>query len=326
MVKRSQTFHSFNPAGFAVFSIVMAICVGCGGKSSSDTSDDELTVIQGFTGVLAITSVEDNAWQLTWDPVDIDGVIYAVYLARDGAAIDFASSPLLTTSQNFYRYQPENIFTEKATCFAVRINNKPGDVNTAQQCTTDTPFIFEGAQTIERQSDGAYLLKWNRIPVNGVIYTIYESKDGEPFDYGLPSFDAITEDFFKTTVFERGHKRCLVVRYSQRDLPADTNTKAVCSELEPPIAFGGISDLDATATTSIILEWVESKSSEIASYRIYQGSDFKELMGTVKAGQHSMNIGGLVPSRQYSFGVRATDVYGREDTNLRILSIVMPHE
>ena len=144
----------------------------CGGSSgASDTEDQEFPLIKAFTGAKSITAVENNAWIVGWDPVDIEDVKYAVYSAKDGAEIDYTKSPT-TTAVNFYRYEPENIFTEKSTCFAVRINNKPGDENTAKQCTTDTPFSFEGAQSIERQSDGAYLVKWNRIPVTGVVYTI----------------------------------------------------------------------------------------------------------------------------------------------------------
>lgn len=297
----------------------------CGGGSSTSEEED-LSLVQAFSGAKSITQLENTAWMVAWDPVDIQGIQYAVYSAKDGAEIDFTAPPLLTTPQNSYRYEPANIFDENQTCFAVRINNKPGDENVAKQCTTDTPFVFEGAQSIERQSDGAYLVKWSRIPVAGVIYTIFEAKDDEAFDYALPSFDAIKEDFFKTSLFERGHKHCLVVRYDHPTLPEDANTKAVCSDAENPLEFGGIASLSAESSTKVTLGWTSSSSAEVESYRVYQGSDFKELMGTVNKGQMSMVIEGLVPDRQYSFGVRATDVYGREDTNLRILSIVMPHE
>jgi hypothetical protein len=99
-----------------------------------------------------------------------------------------------------------------------------------------------------------------------------------------------------------------------------------CPEMEAPLLFPGITTVSALSPTSVKIEWQVSTSKEVVGYRIYQGSDFKEEIGSVGATLNSFEIISLVSGRQYNFGVRAIDEFGREDSNLIIRPIKMPTE
>jgi hypothetical protein len=297
--------------------------VACGGGSSDEQDAAALSaLVAQFEGLTVLEKSEDNSWVLRWTPIDEKGVVYAVFSAKEGEEFNY-NQPLETTQEDIFKYVPKNVFEETATCFIVRISNLNGDENTTSKCTTDTPFVFTGLQTMERQNDGAYLLTWDEIPVEGTIYAVYESVENE-YNFELPSFDAIKDNFFKTRIIDRSETLCFIVRYFHTELPEDLNTTELCTEEEKAIDFGGITNLNADSSTKVVVTWNKSSTEGISEYAIYQGSDFKEQMGTSPASKSNFEISGLVPGRQYSFGVRAIDAFGREDKNLKIRSIVMP--
>ena len=305
--------------------IAPMLAMGCGGASQTDA--ESASAIEGlvsqFGGISSLDKGNDNSWTVRWNPIDVKGVVYAIFSAKEGEEINF-DQPVDTTQEDIYKYTPKNIFAESATCFAVRINNFSGDENDNALCTTDQPFSFDGANEIERQSDGSYVIRWTKIPVEGTIYSVFEKTGAGEYNFELPSYDAIKEAFFKSELFERGNKTCFVVRYYHPDLPVDENLTEQCTEDEEPIDFGGIKTLSSNSSSQVTMGWDAAASTEVSGYRIYQGSDFKELVGTVEANVSTFSKDNLVPERQYSFGIRAIDEFGREDKNLKILSVVMP--
>lgn len=296
--------------------------LACGGGGGAPASDPNAMVEQ-FKGVSLMEKTNDNAWLIKWTPIATDGILYAVYKAKEGESFDF-DSPLVTTELDFYKFKPKNIFQESHQCFLVRVVNYGNDTNEETECTSDEILAFAGAQSIEQQNDGTYLIEWNQIPVEGVVFSIYERKSDADYDFSQPSYDAVKDNFLKTSMFQRGEQYCFAVRYSHVDLPQDENTNEVCSLDEPPIDFPGISQLVSLSSSEVKVIWVSLSDPNVVAYNTYQGSDFKELFSGAEAGESEVVIEGLVPGRQYSFGVKAVDQFGREDANLRILSIVMP--
>ena len=216
------------------------------------------------------------------------------------------------------------MFAQGNDCFIVRVSTPTGDDNQNELCTEQEPFVFTGISAMERQLDGGYQLEWPLIPADGIIYSIYEANETTPYDFELPSFDAITDDFYKIDPPERGPSTCYVVRYFAVGLPLDENTTELCTEEETPIEFAGVKNIEALSPTSVRVTWDLSPDDFVTAYRIYDGSDFKELVTEVEATESSAVIEGRVPERQYSFGVRAVDQFDRADKNLTSRSIIMP--
>lgn len=185
---------------------IIALMVGCGGGGGGSDSFDQFQAASNqagsFQGISSIEKNPDLSWNLRWKLLDSGDFQYAVY--RDSEKTFDYTSPLIMTKFNTYRYKPKNIFTDGVVCFVVRVANYAADENTTSLCTTDEPLVFTGASAVERLGDGGYLLNWDRIPVDGVIYAIYERRAGEPFNFQQPSFDAIKENFYNIPVFARG--------------------------------------------------------------------------------------------------------------------------
>ena len=306
-------------------SLLLALSVSsCGGASSSAAGGSALPgLIAQFQGAASIEKKGDTSYAIKWTRIPADGVVYGVYKADEGAAFDY-DSPYETTELNLYQFESTTLYTSPSQCFVVRVANFGGDKNEAKVCTGHSPIDFKGAQSLERQTDGTYLILWEKLPLSDAIFSVYESRNDSPYNFDLPSYDAIKVNFLKTDLFERGNKYCFIVRYYHPDLKADQNQSEVCTDLDPPMVFGGVASLSALSPTELLVQWTISTDVNVALYHIYQGSDFKELKGEQTKDQASKTITGLVTGRQYSFGVKGVDIYGREDNNLRILSIVMP--
>ncbi len=241
----------------------------------------------------------------------------------DGVYFNF-KSPARTTLESTFSYDIENIFNDKDTCFLVRIIDYGVDDNEKVLCTVAEEVKFNGISEAVEQNDGSYLLSWETIPVTNISYAIYENKNDEGFDFTLPSYDAIEDNFFKLPVLSRGDKYCFIVRYYHKDLALDTNEITQCLDVVQPLTFNGITRIDIVDSQSVTLNWSLASSADVVGYKIYQGSDFIESYGEAAATATTILIPELVPGRQYSFGIRAFDAFGREDNNLKILSVVMP--
>lgn len=301
-----------------------AISAACGGDSgSSGILDDGVKAkISEFEGLASLDKQDDNSWLLKWNPIEAEGLVYSIY-KKSGESSEYDyDQPLISTQQNIYRYEPENIFTENITCFTVRVSNVAGDENLNSLCTTDIPLNFTGANSLERQSDGGYLLGWGALPVAGLVYTIYESKNNADYTFEEPSIDGLKDNFYKTPVIDRGDTYCYIVRYSHKDLDPDENLVAMCTEEEEELSFSGVSEVSKVSSSEAKITWNLSSSLEVDSYRVYSGSDFKEIVATVGATTSETTISNLA-SGNYSFGVRAVDKYGREDKNILSRAIVL---
>lgn len=304
----------------SVLSIMLG--TGCGsGSSSQDVANVERAVV-GFEGITSLEQQDETSWLIRWDLIDAKGIVYGVFAKDKGDEYNFRQ-PIKTDVIDSFLYKPENIFKESAKCFVVRVINIGGDENTEERCTDPVEFGFSGAEKIEQQSDGAYIISWQAIPLDNVIFTIFDKLDDGLYDFERPSFDAIKDDFYKTDVYPRGEIRCFIVRYGHKDLPVDENDNEVCTNNEDPIVFGGIQTISRVSSSEVRITWNATNNSEVEKFHIFQGSDFKELVQTADASETSVNVSGLVPGRQYSFGLRAVDFFGREDENIKILSIIV---
>jgi hypothetical protein len=295
----------------------------CGGGPAAGGGSSIDGLISEFKGLKSLEKTSDTSWALRWNPIPADGIVYAVFAADEGESFNF-NSPLDTSMIDIYQFQAKDLYTKPSQCFIVRIANYLGDSNQESLCTHHEQLKFTGATSIDRQSDGTYLVHWDKLPLSDAIYAVYESKDGAPFNFNLPSYDGVKVNFLKTELFERESQYCFIVRYYHADLPADQNSAEVCTQLEEGLSFTGVSSIEVLSSTSLKIHWLNEGKAGIESYKIYQGSDFKELVGKEPKTSDVSEVSGLVSGRQYSFGVKAVDTFGREDKNLRILSIVMP--
>jgi hypothetical protein len=306
-----------------VMCLVLPACGGGAGAGLGATAG--ATSGASFPGLESLEKTNDEAWLLKWPAVDYPGVVYSIFSTAQGASFNF-ESPLRSVTTNLWKYVPSNVF-EDPVCFVVRVQNLKGDENTKSFCTKSEVLSFSGASALKRQADGSHILEWGSIQLEGVIYTIFERLHEDEYTFEQASYDAIRENFYALERPERGVSYCYIVRYAHPSLPEDANTNEVCTEAEAPIEFSGVGGLEALSPTSVRVSWIAADPAIVKRYKIYQGSDFKELLATVDdAASTSMEIESLVPGRQYNFGVRAVDDVDREDRNTLIRPIIMPAE
>lgn len=307
----------------AIFAAV-GFALSCG-SSDSGSKDD------GLAGILSeieawskldrtIEQQDEFTWIFSWPASNTPSASYAVFISDDNGQFDF-NSPASVETDSLYRYTPKNIFTETSRCFIVRIVLGGLDDNQNKVCNQTEPVVFNGLDTLEQQTDGAYLLSWQRLPITGIVYTIFERQETSEYNFNQPSFDAIPDDSYKLPLYPRGEIRCFLVRYYHPDFEADVNNKEICNELEDPLEFGGITAIERVDASTLRLIWTASPSADVSSYMIYQNSDFSEQIGLADGNTTFYEVSNLLPNQQYSFGVRAADGFGRQDNNLIILSI-----
>ncbi len=318
MKLRCQTFL------WATAALVFAC--GGGGAPQEAGSKQIRSQVATFAGAKTLEKLPDGAWIVRWTPVEADGIQYSVFKAPQGQPMDY-NSPFVSVPTDYFSYRPKNVYTERSICFVVRVTNVVGDTNINSLCTMEEPLSFSGASSLERLADGAYTLKWPALLVEGVIFAVYARQDEDEFNFEQASFDGIRENFFsQLKQVERGTRFCFVVRYQHPDLPTDVNNTELCTEVEAPIEFEGIKNREVLDGRTVKLNWNLADPEIVKSYRVYQGADFKELVTTVTDATGEAKVEGLVPGRQYSFGIRAVDQFGREDRNIVIRSVVMPPE
>ena len=309
---------------FGAIAISMQLSCG-GGAPASDAGERN---INGFPGIGKLERAGELDWRMTWEQVPDESILYGVYQGGADAPIDYTAAPLATTRKNVFTWRRKNIFDGTNYCFAIRVINVAGDENAAKLCTDDEPYTFPGIESMERQGDGAWLLNWPEINATNVIYQIYSRnpETSSEYDFTLASYFGIKENFYKLPVIERGESLCYVVRYILDIAPPDQNTEEICTPVEEGFLFNGIITVEELNPTSVRLGWDPSPSSFVEGYNIYQGSDFNELLQTVDKTQTTVDVNALASGRQYSFGVRAVDAYGREDNNFINLSIILSKE
>lgn len=310
---------------YLVCAKILYTLLGCGG--AAPVGGEDAPIVSGFQGVRSIEKVSDVTWRIGWDQVPNSGVLYGVFMAKQEESIDFEKAPFATTRQNIFQWKRDNIFDGQNFCFAIRVINIVGDDNVNQKCTTDTPYVFTGIENMSRQSDGAWLLEWPEVKSDSVIFQIYsrdpETADG--YDFGLASYFGIKENFYKIPVLERGEKRCFVSRYILDNAPEDANEKEICTPDEQTFDFVGVKEVRMiSGTNDVRVSWDLLDKDFISGYKIYQGSDFTELVNVAAIDVNELVVEGLISGRKYSFGVRAFDEYNREDGNFKALSIVIP--
>ena len=308
--------------------IILTFLPSCGGGSSGSAggaagSAEITSLIQEWSKTARKLEKQlDHSWVVSWAALDIADVRYYIYLTEKGQPYDF-TKPYAVESQASYTYRPMNFFDEKSYCFVVRAAIADIDLNENTVCTEPEILVFSGLSSAVQQNDGRYLLTWEEIPMNNMVYAIYERLDSEEYNFSLPSFDGIRDNFYKLPLYPRGEIHCFNVRYTHAELKVDTNTVEKCSTLEEALTFSGVAKLEVVDATSVKVSWTKSVSSGVNGYNVYIGSDFSELVAEVDKNQGEATITGLVAQRQYSFGVRAIDPFGRADGNLKILSIIL---
>lgn len=316
------------PIGFssAIYLVAVSLLLpGCGSSSRAAKAAQTLQAAAlGFEGLEELTIQPDRSWVLRWEPADANGVIYGVYRAADGDAFDFLV-PELSTYETMYRYYVDDPLNATPQCFVVRVLNGNVDQNDKMLCTDDQPIRFDGVSDILRLDSGRYSLTWQRVPIPGTTYMIYEKKGSDEYNFNQPSYGGIREDFFITGIAARGTVFCYIVRYYNPDLDLDDNTNEACTQYEKKLEFAGVETIEVVSNTSVRIIWnLPPQGQDIDGFQIFVGSDFSELVGSAAADATEYIVTGLAPGRQYSFGVSAIDAFERQDDNLKIRSIVMP--
>lgn len=293
------------------------------GSSTPVSSEEALSVSPSiFEGVKAVEQYNDKSWLIRWNQLPADGIVYGIFRAPEGEPFNF-NQPEAVSQSNSHIYRSLEELSGPVQCFMVRITNFKGDKNEESLCTPDVDYSFKGVDSITRENDGSYILSWTDIKLEAVRYSIYESKNGESYDFTSPAYDGITEDNFFIPIPERGDQYCYIVRYYHDELPDDVNAQEVCTVPESIIEFSGILNAVTTDINVITLNWIPSEHPDIIGYRIYQGSALEERIKTVQKTESSTTINVEDPNRIYYFAVKTFDRYGREDVNTAVFPINM---
>ncbi len=329
LAKRGLRKGDFVTVGIFLLVVSSAVHWSCG-SGTTDNADargranEFVNQANFFSGIKAVDKQPGNLSIVRWDPIDTPDAVYSLFKGVGQNGIDF-ESPFTTSLGNNFTYKPVNRYAENSLCFGVRVSNFGNDRNRKALCTEQQPLLFDGIKNLKRLESGIYVLEWEALPVDNVIYSVFDRQNDEQFNFDQPSYDGIKNNFFGgVSQIERGTKFCYVVRYRHPELAPDTNKKELCTSLEAPIEFDGVGELTALGGGKIKATWKLSKTPDVKNYRLYQGSDFREVVATVDSNTQEAVIQGLVPGRQYNIGVRAADSYQREDRNIQVRAIVVP--
>lgn len=194
-------------------------------------------------------------------------------------------------------------------------------------CTKNSYFQseedkFTGIADATIDEQGQVTLSWKKISLDGATYQVFRRTSQKEFDWNTP-FESTQSTSIKVPKFTIDSKFCFAVRFQKEAIAADTNTVEKCTSFPYIDTYEGIQTLTSDATGVADLTWNAAKTvdGEIEGYRIYKDAEFKVLATTVSRDKTSASVGDLQPDTLYSFGVRAFDKYGREDSNSKTMSV-----
>jgi hypothetical protein len=291
----------------------------CGGSGAGPAVVNSAV---SFDGLQSLERLGDGRIQLRWKFVE-QSVMYGVFVRKDNEEFDW-SAPIELTANDYFFYEQENIFEVARTCFAVRVFANESDKNSVEHCSDGVILDFQGIDELNVDESGVIVAKWQALNIKNISYKLFVRQIPEEFNWESPSIAPIENAFLQLDTPVRGVQSCYAVRYMHSILPSDENTNEICGPLDDLILFNGVGSLSQLSSTEVQIDWTPSLTEDVTGYVIYLGSDYSEKAMEVRGRTESKAvIDGLVRDRQYSIGVRAVDTFGREDTNLKILSIVL---
>lgn len=247
------------------FVCLMASSCGSSVPDTSQTSEAE--VVSDFSGLVSVEKQSDGSWMLSWAALPSRSAVYGIYRADKENEMTF-EEPYFTTSQSSYKYMPENVLSEPRRCFAVRVLGG-SDENTKVICNDSSPSIFSGLKTLSAQSDGSYLLRWEKIPVEDAVYWIFDRESAANYNFEFPSFQE-SADFYATAVIPRGVSKCYLVRVVHPGYGNDTNQRELCTRMENAIEMlDPVLVAIGSSADSRIVTWTESPTRDVSGYKVF---------------------------------------------------------
>jgi alpha-tubulin suppressor-like RCC1 family protein len=298
-----------------------AFLLGCSaqpGPTNSSAASD-ISREEEFSGAERIFANDDGTWTVWWKPVyGATDVRYYIYQRNAATEPDYDfSTPTATTSEN--TYTSADLRLTGNTCYVVRFfQNSEVGPNSRELCTNHQPWVFEGIDQLVSLRDGSYMLKWRAPPFKGAQFQIFQKITSE----GAWQPHTLTEDnFFKTGKISLDEVRCFRVRYVIDRFPEDVNVAERCSTSIQNTGFNGVSQLESPGRGQLRVRWTPSDRPEVAGYHVYLGNDFKQKIADLKGLDRSeFTVNELLHGVVYTIGVRAYDIYGREDENTKVIS------
>lgn len=310
----------------------MGLAASCGGTPLGDGPELNPFVFPGLQSKDLIYNPEEGSYSLSWQGPDPKTGVYFIYKRPDDQSFDF-SKPLTMTSNTSFT-TPDLRFEGKS-CFAVRFaqsKEEPQETNSSEACTTHSRIAFHGLDSLVRQEDGEYLLKWSSLAVSGLVFQIFAGKttDLATVDFSEP-ISSTPAEFFRFDNFALGERRCFAVRYAKPGMPADTNVKSLCMDDNLLTDFTGIETAIPLDISTALLSWKRTAQPAVTGYSI---SIFKDVEGR-KTFERKRNVGqsagkngvieeivrDLTVGEIYFFEVRAIDAGGHEDLNQKSLCV-----
>jgi len=289
---------------------------GCGSGETAGPLIDNLLV--DFSGINSVEKQAGGGWLISWSAIAAGDSVYGIFRGDDEESINF-EEPYFTTSQGSHLYMPENSLSEPRRCFAVRVMGGT-DENKKVLCNTASPVSFLGLKSLDFQSNGSYLLRWDKLPVDDAVYWIFDRDSSGHYNFDTPSFQATT-DFYNTSVLPRGSSKCYMVRAVHPQFKKDENQIELCTKFEEKVLLTGsvtVSLSENNSPRSRVASWTPSGALDVEGYRVYRDNSCQ----VIAVCSNSIGASGVVRDSEcllndlqdgtYTMCVVAVDVAGRE--------------
>lgn len=259
---------------FVVFFLVMLVS-SCSKLSGSSGFDKEG---YKFPGIGSVRANGDGAFVLSWEAAPARTPMYAIFIKQGTDADPSANGQEFDFSRPWRRVADNSVLTDNLilahnTCFVVRLElSGYQDVNTAEQCTNHERYVFPGIASLDYGGDGSYVLSWDSVPADGVIYNIYERLTSGSYDFARPLVSDVKLLTHATGNLFGMETRCYVVRSVIYDSNyRDLNTAELCTETVVLAGFenyrGCLSVVTEGLRTAVIDFEFPASASKINLYR-----------------------------------------------------------
>jgi hypothetical protein len=260
--------HSWASNSTALLMVWLSLSLrGCGGSVPDSSTTNTAEVVSDFSGIASVEKQSDGSWVLSWAALSSRDAVYGIYRSEKENDMKY-EEPYFTTSQSSYKYMPDNVLSEPQRCFAVRVLGG-ADENRKVICNDAVPTIFSGLKTLAPQSDGSYLLRWDKIPVDDAVYWIFDRQSTSNYNFSFPSFQE-SADFYATAVIPRGESKCYLVRVVHPAYGTDSNQRELCTRMEPAIEMQDTVLVAAgSSLDSRVVTWAESSTADVFGYKVF---------------------------------------------------------
>ena len=317
--------------GILLVQLVAGLAQSCS-KLASTNNDVDLSKV--FPGVSAITPKGDGTYQVSWGAAKANGdAVYKVYALELLPGQGLGKPEEITESLMFgspaatvpgLSWASPVLTFKNSTCFAVRVSvGTVSDTNKNIKCTNHEKFVFPGMQSLGVVGGGKFRLAWPAVPDADAKYSVYAKTSATNYNFSAEPLLKTQETLVETKAFPLNQKVCFVVRSLSKNSPLDQNTNEVCSTDDGVADFKGINSAVSTFSGQAVINWVKSVSTNVKSYRVYQGASFQKLLTEIPASLDSTVLNGLPPGIRIELGVRMINATGREDDNTKTISVVI---